>query len=61
MHASRSGEAEIMLRFSQPEIDPLRPASVLYGAPYEMADISEGGAIADMLHMMQTQQEQSVD
>lgn len=49
------------MRFSQPGSDMLRPASALYGAPYDMADLSEGGAIADMLRRMQTQQEQGGD
>ena len=34
----------------------LRPASAVYGAPYDMADLSEGGAIADMLRRLQSQE-----
>lgn len=60
-HASGHEQAEILVRFSQPGSDMLRPASALYGAPYDMADLSKGGAIADMLRRMQTQQEQGGD
>lgn len=60
-HASGLEQSEILVRFSQPGSDMLRPASALYGAPYDMADLSEGGAIADMLRRMQTQQEQGGD
>ena len=34
----------------------LRPASAVYGAPYDMADLSKGGAIADMLRRLQSQE-----
>ena len=34
----------------------LRPASAVYGAPYDMADLSEVGAIADMLRRLQTEE-----
>lgn len=48
---------EIMVRFAEPGSSMLRPASALYGAPYDMADLSEGSAIAEMLRKMQIQEE----
>ena len=49
--------AEIIVRFAEPGSSMLRPASALYGAPYDMADLSEGSAIAEMLRKMQIQGE----
>ena len=51
-----SAEQEILVRFAEPGRSMLRPASALYGAPYDMADLSEGSAISEMLRKMQTQE-----
>ena len=51
-----SAEQEILVRFAEPGSSMLRPASALYGAPYDMADLSEGSAISEMLRKMQTQE-----
>ena len=48
-------ESEILVRFADAGSSMLRPASALYGAPYDMADLSEGSAISEMLRKMQTQ------
>jgi len=57
-HTNGNSEcAEIMVRFAEPGSSMLRPASALYGAPYDMADLSEGSAIAEMLRKMQIQEE----
>ena len=62
-HTNGNGaeHAEIMVRFADPGSSMLRPALALYGAPYDMADLSEGGAIADMLRRMQTQEQDPRD
>ena len=49
-------QEEIAVRFAEQGASMLRPASAVYGAPYDMADLSEGGAIADMLRRVQTQE-----
>ena len=49
-------QEEMVIRFAEQGASMLRPASAVYGAPYDMADLSEGGAIADMLRRLQTQE-----
>ena len=56
-HGSSAEHAEILVRFAEPGSSMLRPASALYGAPYDMADLSEGSAISEMLRKMQTQEQ----
>ncbi len=53
---SSAEHAEILVRFAEPGSSMFRPASALYGAPYDMADLSEGSAISEMLRKMQTQE-----
>ena len=57
-HGNGTGieQEEILVRFAEQGASMLRPASAVYGAPYDMADLSEGGAIADMLRRLQTQE-----
>ena len=57
-HTNGTGveQEEIIVRFAEQGTSMLRPASAVYGAPYDMADLSEGGAIADMLRRLQTQE-----
>lgn len=52
-------QAGIVVRFAEPGSSMLRPASALYGAPYDMADLSEGSAISEMLRKMQTQKQEA--
>ena len=53
-------QAGILVRFAEPGSSMLRPASALYGAPYDMADLSEGSAISEMLRKMQTQEQKAL-
>ena len=55
-HGTGVEQEEIIVRFAEQGASMLRPASAVYGAPYDMADLSEGGAIADMLRRLQTQE-----
>ena len=56
-HGCSVEHAEILVRFAEPGSSMLRPASALYGAPYDMADLSEGSAISEMLRKMETQEQ----
>ena len=49
-------QEEILVRFAEQGASMLRTASAVFGAPYDMADLSEGGAIADMLRRLQSQE-----
>ena len=55
-NGTRVEQEEIIVRFAEQGASMLRPASAVYGAPYDMADVSESGAIADMLRRLQTQE-----
>ena len=53
--AGEAGTEGILFRLAPPE-GRLRPGAAAYGAPYDMADLSDGGAIADMLRKLQVEQ-----
>lgn len=49
-----AGEGEILFRLAPAE-GRLRPGVAAYGAPYDMADLGEGGAIAELLRKLQVE------
>jgi hypothetical protein len=49
-----AGDTEILFRLAPAE-GRLRPGAAAYGAPFDMADLSEGGAIAEMLKKLQVE------
>ena len=51
-------DAEILVRFVDAGSSMLRPASALYGAPHDMADLGEGSAISEMMRKLQTQEQE---
>lgn len=55
--AGEAGTGEILFRLAPPD-GQLRPGAAAYGAPYDMADLSDGGAIAELLRKLQVEQQE---